>query len=72
MVTAVDPLRLWLPVQAPLAVQDAALPELQVRVEGSPAATVVGLALRASVGAGATVTLALRLVEPPAPVQLSV
>jgi hypothetical protein len=39
------------PLQAPLAVQDVALVELQVSVLLAPEATVVGLALKDTVGA---------------------
>jgi hypothetical protein len=69
--TATVPLQ---PAPPPEAVQDVALVELQVRVEASPFATVVGCALRVAVGSGGavtvTVTLAALLV-PPAPVQVS-
>jgi hypothetical protein len=61
------------PVQPPLAVQEVALVLDQVRVELAPDAMVVGLADRVTVGAGATVTVALAgELVPPAPVQVSV
>ncbi|HZF16519.1 MAG TPA: hypothetical protein VE046_11295 [Steroidobacteraceae bacterium] len=62
------------PVQAPDAVQAAALVVLQVRVEDAPLATLVGAALRFTVGAGfaVTVTVADFIVVPPVPVHDSV
>jgi hypothetical protein len=50
--TVLDPLRLWLPDQVPLAVQEVALVELQVSVEELPCTTEVGLTLMVTVGAG--------------------
>jgi hypothetical protein len=55
-VKAVPPVGL-LPVQPPEAVQVVALVELQVRVEAPPLATLAGLAVNATVGAGTTVTV---------------
>jgi hypothetical protein len=58
------------PLQPPEAVQLVAFVDDQERVELEPAATVVGLALRSTVGAGVawlTVTVALRLLVPPTP-----
>jgi hypothetical protein len=58
-------------------VHEVALVELQVNVEAPPAATVVGLAVKAAVGpglivTGVTVTVALAAVlAPPAPAQVS-
>jgi hypothetical protein len=66
------PLVVRLPLHAPLAVQLVAFVEVQVSVDDAPLATVVGLALRVTTGAGATVTVADWLVLPPAPVQVSV
>ena len=43
-----------------------------VSVDALPLATLVGEALKVSVGAGRIVTLTLRLTEPPEPLQLSV
>jgi len=54
-------------------VQDAALVEDQVTVELAPLATLTGLALSDTLGAGVdTVTVADCDAEPPAPVQVSV
>jgi hypothetical protein len=69
------PLVASVPLQAPEAVQDVALVELQVSVELPPLATEVGLAVSVTVGAGValptvTVTEATLLVSP-APRQLS-
>lgn len=60
------------PLQAPEAVQDAALVEVHVSVELPPAASDCGSAIRLMVGTGttATVTAATGL-APPAPVQVS-
>ncbi len=67
-----DPLVALLPVQPPLAVQLVALVELQVSVEAAPTARLVGLALKARVGGGATVSVTLRLAVPLCPVQVNV
>jgi len=62
-----------LPDQAPEALQDVALVETQDNVELLPLATVLGLALKVTVGAGeVTVTVADCAALPPAPVQVSV
>lgn len=64
-----------LPLQPPEAVQEVALVDVQLSVEDPPLATMAGLALKATVGAGMgalTATLALALALPPGPVQLSV
>ncbi len=62
------------PDQPPEAVHEVALVELQVSVEVPPEATLVGLALSATVGADAvTATVAdCGALVPPDPVQLSV
>ena len=60
------------PVQPSVALQLVALAELQVSVDAAPLATVVGLALSVTVGAGTTVTDALWVTVPPEPVQVSV
>ena len=61
------------PVQPPDAVQAVALVETQVSVELAPLATLVGLALKETLGAAAdTVTVADCAAEPPAPVQVRV
>ena len=59
-----------LPLQPPEAVQEVALVELQVSVDAPPLATVVGFAVKVTVGAGITVTVAVTtLLVPPVPVQ---
>jgi hypothetical protein len=70
--TCCDPLVALVPVHAPPAVQLVEFVLLQVSVEVPPLATVVGLALSETTGAGATVTEALFATEPPAPPQVSV
>jgi hypothetical protein len=64
-----------LPLHRPEAVHDVALAETQVSVVLPPCVSVVGLALKVSVGAGVgagvTVMLALRCTLPPGPVQES-
>jgi hypothetical protein len=68
-----EPLVALLPVQPPEAVQDVALVEDQVRVEVAPLATVLGLAVRVTAGAGVvTDTVADCAALPPAPLQVSV
>lgn len=66
------PLVATVPDQPPEAVHDVASVELHVRVELSPLFTVLGYALRSTVGAGATMTVVAAEVEPLAPVQLNV
>ena len=58
------------PDQSPVAVHDVAFVEDQVNVEELPLGMLVGLALKVSVGGGNTVTVTLRVIAPPAPVQL--
>ena len=68
-----EPLTVLLPVHAPEAVQEVAFVELHVSVELPPLLTVMGLAVRLTVGAGgliATVTACDAV--PPEPVQASV
>lgn len=68
-----EPLVASLPDQAPDATQEVALVEVQDRVEALPLVTVLGLALRATVGASElTVTVADCAALPPAPVHVSV
>lgn len=68
----VEPPVVSLPDQPPEAAQEVALVEDQVKVELLPLATVVGLALRVTVGAGVvTVTIADCAALPPAPVQVN-
>jgi hypothetical protein len=66
-----EPLIALLPVQAPDALHEVALADDQLNVEALPLATVLGLAVKFTVGAGAeTETVALWLALPPAPVQV--
>ena len=68
-----EPLVASLPDQAPDATHEVALVEVQDRVEALPLVTVLGLALRATIGAGElTVTVADCAALPPAPVHVSV
>jgi hypothetical protein len=61
------------PLQPPDAAQEVALVEDQAKVEVAPLATVLGLALKATVGAAeVTVTVADCAALPPAPVQVRV
>ena len=68
-----EPLIALLPDQAPEAVQEVALVDVQVKVELPPLATVPGLALMPTVGTccGLTVTVVDCAALPPAPVQVS-
>ena len=66
------PLVPFVPLQPPEAVHEAALVEFHVRIDVPPLTTVVGLADKATVGAGTTVTVVVAAaLEPPAPVQVS-
>jgi hypothetical protein len=67
----VVPLAGWSPDQPPEAAQLVAFAVVQVSVEDAPLATLVGLALRLTVGNGNSETLAVALAVPPAPVQES-
>jgi hypothetical protein len=68
-----DPLIGLAPAQAPEAVQDVALRAFQVSVELSPLATVLGFALRLTVGAAPlTETVADCVALPPEPLQVNV
>ncbi len=68
-----EPLTALLPDQAPEAVQEVALVLDHVRVELAPLATVLGLAVKLTVGAAdVTVTVADCAALPPTPVQVSV
>ena len=62
-----------LPDHAPEAVQDVALDDDQVKVELPPFATVLGLALRVTVGVcfGLTVTVVDWTALPPDPLQVN-
>jgi hypothetical protein len=67
------PLVVCVPDQPPEPVQELALVEDHVSVDVPPAATLVGLALRVTVGAGGvTETVADWAAEPPAPVHVNV
>jgi hypothetical protein len=62
-----------LPLQPPDAVQEVALPADQDSVEVAPLATVLGLAVKLTTGAGAlTVTVADCNAVPPVPLQVKV
>lgn len=68
-----DPLVAKLPDQAPEAPHEVALVEDQVRVAAPPLVTVLGLALRVTVGGrDVTVTVADCAALPPVPVQVKV
>jgi hypothetical protein len=61
------------PDQPPEAVHEVAFVELQVSVAADPGLTVVGLALRVTVGAElSTVTVVVALADPPAPLHVRV
>jgi hypothetical protein len=65
------PLVALLPLQLPDAAHEVAFVELQVSVDAAPLATEVGFAVRVTVGAGTTVTVAVAtLLVPPVPVQV--
>lgn len=71
---ACEPLVVSLPDQAPEAVQEVALVADQVSVALPPSVTVLGLAVKLIVGAGAagvTETVDDCVALPPAPVQVS-
>jgi hypothetical protein len=67
------PLTALVPDQAPEAVQEVALDDDQVKVELAPLATVLGLALRLTVGVcfGLTVTVVDWAALPPDPLQVN-
>jgi hypothetical protein len=61
-----------LPDQAPEAAHEVALTEDHVSVDAAPEVTVLGAALKVTTGANVpTVTVAVCVAEPPAPVQVS-
>jgi hypothetical protein len=66
-----EPLAALLPDQPPEAVQEVALVDDQLNVEAPPFATVLGLAVKLTVGAGTvTETVADCVALPPVPVQV--
>ncbi len=68
---ACEPAAALVPDQAPAAAHDAALADDHVKVEPLPPATVPGLAVKVTVGAGeVTDTVAACVALPPAPVQV--
>lgn len=67
--TCVLPLRAWVPLQGPVAVQAVALPEVQVSVTGCPAVMVLVEADRETTGVAATATLPSPLLSPLLPPQ---
>ncbi len=70
---ATEPLVASLPDQAPEAIQEVALVETHASVELPPLVTVLGLALKLTVGGGeVTETVADCAALPPAPTQVSV
>ena len=74
--TVSEPLTACVPLQLPDAEQLVALLELHMSVEDWPVVIDVGVAVRVMVGVGVdavvTVTLADAVLDPPAPVQVSV
>jgi len=67
-----EPLIALLPDQPPEPVQEVALVDDQLNVDALPLATVLGLAVKLTVGAGAvTETVADCVALPPVPVQVS-
>jgi hypothetical protein len=67
-----EPLAAWLPDQAPEAVHEVAFVDDQLNVEALPLATVLGLAVKLTVGAApVTETVADCVALPPVPVQVS-
>jgi hypothetical protein len=69
------PLVALVPDQSPLATQEVALVEVQLRVEDPPWVTALGTAVRVRVGAGVggdTVTVVLFEADPPAPLHVKV
>jgi len=69
------PLVALVPDQSPLATQEVALVEVQLRVEDPPWVTALGAAVRVRVGAGVgvdTVTVVLFEADPPAPLHVNV
>jgi len=68
-----EPLVAKVPDQPPEAAQEVAFVDVQLKVEVAPLATVLGLALSVTVGAGVvTVTVADCAALPPLPVQVRV
>jgi hypothetical protein len=68
-----EPLMASEPLQPPDAAQEVAPVEDHVNIEVAPPATVLGVAVKVTVGAGVvTVTVAVCAALPPAPVQVRV
>jgi hypothetical protein len=69
-----EPFTPFAPLHPPLAVHDVALVLFHLRVEEPPEVTNVGSAVMETVGGGfvVTVTVAVSLADPPAPVQVMV
>ena len=66
------PLRLWVPLHAPDAVQEVALLEVHTKVAVLPADTAGGEAVKVTMGTGKMVTVALAGTEnPPGPMQIN-
>ena len=74
MLTVSAPVTARAPVQAPVAVQDVAFVLDQTKLDDSPRITLLGLALKDTVGGGVTWTFTVvdLVLDPPVPVQVSV
>ena len=75
MLTVSAPVTARAPVQAPVAVQAVAFALDQTKLDEPPLATLLGLALKDTVGAGVTwltFTVVDFVLDPPVPVQVSV
>ena len=66
------PLAALVPLHPPDAEHDVASVEVQVRIDDSPLAMIVGFAVNKTGGGGTTVTVTVWLLLPPVPVQVSV
>ena len=71
-VTLVEPLVVWEPDHAPPAVHVVACAAVHVSAAACPVTTAVGPTEIATVGSGATVSIAVAEALPPGPVQVSV
>ena len=65
------PAVVWVPDQAPEAVQEVAFVEFHVKVDALPFNMLAGLAPSTKVGKGRTATLTLAETLPPEPTQVS-